>query len=251
MELPDDREKILGRARARIGELGLSADQEGRIMAVIQQNWTSARFQNLIADDSHKSLSDYILSVDLNLRLYAARVEALFTEQDPQAWADLFNSLCKWANSYLIRKNFYPDASTWERAEGIATETVIALQTAVYPFDVDLDAWLHVVLKNTARNHLRHNNHRGRLLDEARDIDDLDLPQAGQAVEQQILNNTVLLDAIEALNPSRREVIVLRYIKGLSYEEIAERMQRSVGAVHNLHFQAIADMRTFFEEGDR
>jgi RNA polymerase sigma-70 factor (ECF subfamily) len=53
----------------------------------------------------------------------------------------------------------------------------------------------------------------------------------------------VLAEVLARLPDDYREVIVLRNLEGLSHEEVAERMQRSAGAVRMLWVRALARLR--------
>lgn len=55
-----------------------------------------------------------------------------------------------------------------------------------------------------------------------------------------------LADALARLPDDYREVIILRNLEGLSHEEIAARMQRSVGATRMLWVRALATIKSAF-----
>jgi RNA polymerase sigma-70 factor (ECF subfamily) len=52
-----------------------------------------------------------------------------------------------------------------------------------------------------------------------------------------------LADTLALLPPDYRDVIVLRHIEGLAFEEVARRMDRSAGAVRMLWLRALKKMR--------
>jgi RNA polymerase sigma-70 factor (ECF subfamily) len=53
----------------------------------------------------------------------------------------------------------------------------------------------------------------------------------------------LLADTLAQLPADYRDVIVLRHIEGLSFEEVAQRMERSAGAVRMLWLRALKKMR--------
>ncbi|QDT07595.1 ECF RNA polymerase sigma-E factor [Rubripirellula lacrimiformis] len=57
----------------------------------------------------------------------------------------------------------------------------------------------------------------------------------------------VLADQLGKLKPQYREVIVLRVLQGLSFDEIAERMDRNCGAVRMLWLRALESFKTSAE----
>ncbi|GAB5402143.1 MAG: sigma-70 family RNA polymerase sigma factor [Aureliella sp.] len=59
-----------------------------------------------------------------------------------------------------------------------------------------------------------------------------------------------LADRLAELQPDYREVIVLRNLQGLSFDEVAERMERSSGAVRMLWLRAIDRFRKNYDDAD-
>jgi len=58
----------------------------------------------------------------------------------------------------------------------------------------------------------------------------------------------MLADALAGLEPDYRDVIVLRHIEALSFEDVAKRMQRSSGAVRMLWLRALKRLRESLNE---
>ncbi len=59
-----------------------------------------------------------------------------------------------------------------------------------------------------------------------------------------------LADQLAKLRPEYREVIVLRNLQGLSFDEVAERMDRNSGAVRMLWLRAIEKFKQVYEPSD-
>lgn len=57
----------------------------------------------------------------------------------------------------------------------------------------------------------------------------------------------ILADELESLPQDYREVVVLRHLEGLGFPEIADRMERSHGAVRMLWMRSISELRLRFE----
>ena len=64
-------------------------------------------------------------------------------------------------------------------------------------------------------------------------------------------NEILLADALTALPADYRDIIMLRHIQGLSFDEVAERMQRSGGAVRMLWLRALKKLREIMEAQSR
>ena len=59
-----------------------------------------------------------------------------------------------------------------------------------------------------------------------------------------------LANQLAVLPENYREVIVLRNLRGLSFDEIAEKMDRSPGAVRMLWLRAIDKFKATYGQGD-
>jgi RNA polymerase sigma-70 factor (ECF subfamily) len=66
------------------------------------------------------------------------------------------------------------------------------------------------------------------------------------AVERE--HEVLLADALAALPADYRDVIVLRHIDGLPFDEVAQRMKRTAGAVRMLWLRALKKLRETLEE---
>ena len=60
----------------------------------------------------------------------------------------------------------------------------------------------------------------------------------------------ILADQLARLKPDHRDVIVLRNLEGLSFEEVARRMGRTAGAVRMLWLRALDRLKQLLEQED-
>lgn len=63
-------------------------------------------------------------------------------------------------------------------------------------------------------------------------------------------HETLVADALAELPTDYRDVIVLRQIEGLPFEEVAQRMERSAGAVRMLWLRALRSLRETLDKRD-
>ncbi len=78
------------------------------------------------------------------------------------------------------------------------------------------------------------------------------LAASGSSPSQQAIRHeqgVALANVLARLPADHREVIVLRNLEGLSHEEVAQRMDRSVGAVRMLWVRALAGLRKQMDDG--
>jgi RNA polymerase sigma-70 factor, ECF subfamily len=135
----------------------------------------------------------------------------------------------------------------WSEVQDVAQETFIRAYRAIGNFrgDAQFYTWLHRIAVNTAKNHLVAHNRRPPTEDieisDAEQFDsgirlrDNDTPER-ELMRQEI--ETAVMRVVDTLPAELREAITLREVEGLSYEEIAERMQCPIGTVRSRIFRA-------------
>ena len=135
----------------------------------------------------------------------------------------------------------------FSEVQDVAQETFVRAWRAIGGFrgDAQFSTWLHRIAVNTAKNHLVSMGRRPPTDDiEVSDAEqfesglrlrDNDTPE--RELMRQQLEQTVL-QAVEELPPELRDAITFREVEGMSYEEIAERMDCPIGTVRSRIFRA-------------
>ena len=135
----------------------------------------------------------------------------------------------------------------WSECQDVAQETFMRAYRALGNFrgDAQFYTWLHRIAVNTAKNHLVAHNRRPP-------TDDIDAGDAGQydlgirlrdtdtperEAMREELERTVM-KAVDGLPEELRVAITLREVDGLSYEEIAQKMDCPIGTVRSRIFRA-------------
>ncbi|HYZ79930.1 MAG TPA: RNA polymerase sigma factor [Solirubrobacteraceae bacterium] len=122
-------------------------------------------------------------------------------------------------------------------AEDVTQQIFAKLLTALQryePRSVPFSAWILRIAHNAAIDHMRAR--RAVPCEEVRspDLEDVDLSRE-RARDLQA--------ALDKLPPEQRDVIVMRFVLGLSPREIAERIGRSEDAVHGLQHRGRITLR--------
>ena len=137
--------------------------------------------------------------------------------------------------------------SDWSECQDVAQDTFLRAYRALGNFrgDAQFYTWLHRIAVNTAKNHLVAHNRRPPTDDI--DVDDATQFESGMRLRdndtperelmRQQLEQTVMR-AVEGLPEELRQAITLREVDGLSYEEIAQRMDCPIGTVRSRIFRA-------------
>jgi RNA polymerase sigma-70 factor (ECF subfamily) len=132
-----------------------------------------------------------------------------------------------------------------EEARDLTQETFLQAFRAVAHFrgDADLRTWLYRIAVNQARNRWRWWRRRRKNVTVSLDATDEqhEQPLAAQLADEQSVNpeqatlarerERLLTQALRSLSRVYREVVVLRDVEGLSYEEVAATLAISIGTV--------------------
>ena len=135
----------------------------------------------------------------------------------------------------------------WSECQDVAQEAFLRAYRAIGSFrgDAQFYTWLHRIAVNTAKNHLVASNRRpptgdidvadAEHFDSGIRLRDNDTPE--RELMRQQMEQTVMR-AVEALPEELRVAITLREVEGMSYEEIAEKMDCPIGTVRSRIFRA-------------
>jgi RNA polymerase sigma-70 factor (ECF subfamily) len=131
--------------------------------------------------------------------------------------------------------------------EDIAQETFIRAYRALHQFrgDAQFYTWLYRIAVNTAKNHLVSQNRRppnedidaadAEQFDGGARLRDTDTPE--RELLRQEIERTVMR-AVDGLPEDLKVAITLREVDGLSYDEIAQKMDCPIGTVRSRIFRA-------------
>lgn len=105
-------------------------------------------------------------------------------------------------------------------------------------------AWLFRIARARLIDHWRRQRRRPMIA-----LDDTDTgPQWIQDIpEDEIAISEMIERALRILTDEQREVVVLRFLVGMSLEEVAQAMGKSVGAIKALQHRALAALARYLE----
>lgn len=111
---------------------------------------------------------------------------------------------------------------------------------STYKFKSDLGTWIYRIAMNTCYDYLRINKRKQSVFTDVADSDGLIEPldcTTESNIENQLVSE-LIDDAIQKLSPKLRSVVILKYKGELSYAEIAEVLNCSIGTVSSRLFEA-------------
>ncbi|HXH22366.1 MAG TPA: sigma-70 family RNA polymerase sigma factor [Dehalococcoidia bacterium] len=153
---------------------------------------------------------------------------------DEATWSKIFDD-----NYALIYRYAHARLGCREDAEELASQVFLEALRSIHlykPTDKPILAWLYGIARNLVANHVRRKQRAKAAYDTF--AQKLSLP-AGDF----IVDRLALSQALGKLTPEQRDVIVMRFISGLSTPEIAAAMGRKEGAIYSLQVRALASLR--------
>lgn len=144
--------------------------------------------------------------------------------------------------------------------EDIAQEAFIKAYRSLPGFrgESKFSVWLYRIVSNLCLDFLRRKTRRQTLSltveDEEGEESQLDIPDESLSPERMLdrkLSRESLSRGLDSLPPEQREILLLREIQGLSYEEIARALDLEAGTVKSRIFRARKRLAAFLlEEGN-
>ena len=164
---------------------------------------------------------------------------------DTQALTEVYDTFASRIYGYVYRRTGHV-----EIAQEITAETfhrlLVALKNRSGPRD-NLSAWLYRVAHNLIVDYFRKDTQQETL-----ELDEESLarsyPDQGQGDQRELAAKARA--ALQQLTALQQQVIVLRFLEGLSLKETAQIIKRDVSAVKALQHRALNSLRRLVEESE-
>jgi RNA polymerase sigma factor (sigma-70 family) len=231
--------------------LDLLSEQKGdeiakRIRLILYINLDRGRIQSFVEGDI-SLVRGYIWRVAEKYINLSPLINKLQIERTTLVWEPLYKQMVSWAYNFFLKKGFHGTIHTQEKASECATEAAMNILRAYFPYDTDLEPWACVVVQNTCRKYIRKATKKSTIPQQNLvDLEDMlsNIKDPSHQDQEYIKDlQSDLLEAINQLLDARQQVVKLIYFDELPPVEIANRMNKSVGAIYNLQFNALHDLR--------
>ena len=146
-----------------------------------------------------------------------------------------------------IYRHTYYRVGNQEDAEDITEEVFIRAWKAIDRFNktgAPFVSWLITISRNLIIDHYRVKKIHVSLEKMEIAADSRSNPEELAEVK---FNEEYIRGAIEKLKEEKRQVIMLRFIDGFSYAEIAGMLKKSEGAVRVIQYRALSDLKRILE----
>jgi len=154
-------------------------------------------------------------------------------QQDPQRFADLYEANFERVYAFIVRR--VHDRS---QAEDLTSEVFHHALANLYRFEwrgVPFAVWLYRIAANAIADSWRRSSNHHHDSTSLEDLDKSNWPE--------IERHAVLFQLVDSLPEDQRSVIVQRFVEQKSIRAIAKEFGRSEGAIKQLQFRAMENMR--------
>ena len=133
-----------------------------------------------------------------------------------------------------------------EDAEDLCSDVFVKIYSKIDTFDeskASLSTWIYAMTSNTVIDFYRTNHIHSEIPE--------DLAEDKSLIEDEVLNSESLEElakALRALPQEQMDIIVLRYYKGLTLQEVAEKMNLSYGVTKLRHREALGRLKDLLGE---
>lgn len=114
-----------------------------------------------------------------------------------------------------------------------------------FRYEASLSTWIYRIAVNECQNQLQRRGAKhvplDAILGSDEEFDSAQLPDTEQLERER---RQILRDAVMDLSPKLRGVVVLKYVEGLSYDEIARVLECAPGTVASRLNRALAELET-------
>jgi RNA polymerase sigma-70 factor (ECF subfamily) len=166
---------------------------------------------------------------------------------DPDAFAEIYERYYQRIYNYI-----YYRVSDGVTAEDLCSDVFVKALEAIDSFTfqgVPFSAWLYRIAGNLVIDHYRRQSpHLDRFWQDGQPLTSGDNPS--EHLEQKF-DHQELRQALQGLTADQQQVIILKFVDGLSNSEVAQILGKTEGAVKSLQHRALASLgRLMGEEKD-
>lgn len=148
-----------------------------------------------------------------------------------------------------VYRHVYYRVSNHADAEDITQEAFVKAWKAIDKYKktgAPFVTWIITIAGNLVIDHYRRQK-KVEITDEIEKISEKDLGNQIPDPERQAeinFNKSMIKEAVLKLSGDKQRVILMHFIDGLSYEEIAIALNKSEGAVRVIQYRALSDLRS-------
>lgn len=163
-------------------------------------------------------------------------------QQDPARFADLYEVNFERVYAYAVRR-----VRDRAEAEDVTAEVFHQALANLKRFEwrgIPFAAWLFRIAANLISDRWQRS---GR---EISDEETIDAAQVSPAEIEEVERRATLFKLVDTLPAEQKNVVVLRFVEQKSIKEVARAIRKTEGAVKQLQFRALSNLRARMEGAD-
>lgn len=163
-------------------------------------------------------------------------------QQDPARFADLYEINFERVYAYAVRR-----VRDRAEAEDLTAEVFHQALANLKRFEwrgIPFAAWLFRIAANLISDRWQRS---GR---EITDEETIDAAQVSPAEIEEVERRATLFKLVDTLPAEQKNVVVLRFVEQKSIKEVARAIRKTEGAVKQLQFRALSNLRARMEGAD-
>ncbi len=144
-----------------------------------------------------------------------------------------------------VYRHVYYRVSNHDYAEDITQETFVKAWKAIDKYKrtgAPFVTWLITIAGHLVIDHYRSRQNTTNIDDVVEEVPDKQVSDP-QALAEANFNSAIIKEAVLKLNGDKQRVILMHFIDGFSYEEIARALHKSEGAVRVIQYRALGDLK--------
>jgi len=170
------------------------------------------------------------------------RLQIEAAQQDPARFADLYEVNFERVYAYVVRR-----VRDRAEAEDVTAEVFHQALANLKRFEwrgIPFAAWLFRIAANLISDRWQRS---GR---EISDDEKIDAAQVSPAEIEEVERRATLFKLVDTLPAEQKNVVVLRFVEQKSIKEVAREIRKTEGAVKQLQFRALSNLRARMEGAD-
>lgn len=186
-----------------------------------------------------------MLEISDNELVKRAQIKPLGDASGAEAIGELYDRYNEQVFRYVWARVY--DRNAAEDLAGEVFARMVANLPKYRPTSTPFLAWLYRIAHNLVVDHYRKEENKRELqLDQVSQLL-VDTNNPAETTEDKMFFNQVKIALLE-LNPTRQEVIVLRFLMGMSLQEVAATLGKSVGAVKVAQHRGLKELREILQQ---
>ena len=164
------------------------------------------------------------------------------TWRDPVAFAALYEE-----HAGRVYRHVYYLTGSKAEAEDLTSQTFLQAWKAIGRYQErgqPILSWLLRIAHNLVVDQWRRNRNETRLTDAIPVSDPYTLPEEAYVAKSE---SERMPQAILQLTPLERQVIMLRFVDGMDYGEVADVLQKTVNAIRVTQYRALRNLRSILQ----